>query len=302
MSARRTLFTGAKQSYGYRTVKGPVFGYVELLEALGDVEALCAVAAPTPTSSSTPTPTATSTPTYTVTPTRTSTPTPTATATATDAFTPEPQPLYLPILIRERCTPDKQRADVVLVIDSSSSMQRLTVTGRTKLAAAIEAAGVFVGQLQFASGDQAAVVAFNADAWRLQGLTGDPQLLLAALDRIQTGQTTRIHRGVEEARLELLSPRRRSSNTPVMIVLTDGRANPDPVDLAVEQAKLAKDDGVVIFTIGLGDDLDYEALRQMATNAQHYYHAPGAEDLAAVYRRIAVEIPCPAEQFWGGRP
>jgi hypothetical protein len=29
--------------------------------------------------------------------------------------------------------------------------------------------------------------------------------------------------------------------------------------------------------------------------------APDAEDLADIYRRIAMMIPCPREQFWGRR-
>ena len=31
------------------------------------------------------------------------------------------------------------------------------------------------------------------------------------------------------------------------------------------------------------------------------YRAPDAEDLADIYRAIAVAIPCPAGGFWGGR-
>jgi Mg-chelatase subunit ChlD len=176
-----------------------------------------------------------------------------------------------------------------------------TRTGDTKLTAAIEAVEVFLDHLQFASGDQAAIISFNADAALLQPLTTDRQLLDTALAAITTAQQTRIHLGIEKAHEELTSPRHQQGNASVMIVLTDGRANPDPVEWAVARASEAKSAGIVIFTIGLGNELDREALREMATTPDHFYHAPTADDLSDIYRQIAVEIPCPKEEFWGRR-
>lgn len=39
----------------------------------------------------------------------------------------------------------------------------------------------------------------------------------------------------------------------------------------------------------------------MASRPAFAYRAPDAEDLADIYRAIAVAIPCPAGAFWGGR-
>jgi hypothetical protein len=86
-----------------------------------------------------------------------------------------------------------------------------------------------------------------------------------------------------------------------MIVLTDGRSNPVPAAVAVEEARLAKVAGVQVFTIGLGADLDAGALGEMASRPEWFFIAPDAEDLAGVYRTIAVTIPCPREAFWGRR-
>jgi hypothetical protein len=86
-----------------------------------------------------------------------------------------------------------------------------------------------------------------------------------------------------------------------MIVLTDGRANPVPVSVAEDEARAAKDAGVLLFTVGLGDDLDTDALRRMASRPDYSYVAPDAEALAGIYRGIAVAIPCPADAFWGRR-
>ncbi|MFN2251769.1 MAG: vWA domain-containing protein, partial [Anaerolineae bacterium] len=299
MTSRRPVLAGSRQSYSHRSTKGYVFGYIESLDSLGDVEALCVVATPTPTATATATPTPI--PTATSTPTPTVTSSPTATYTPSPTPTPIPSPVYLPVALRERCSPEKRRTDVALVIDASTSMLQTTRAGRSKLVAAVAAAREFLDQLRLGSGDQAAVVAFNAEAHLLQPLTASRADLDASLAAIEPAQKTRIHLGVHEARVELASERRMRDNAPVMIVLTDGRSNPDPASLAVEEARLAKEEGVIVFAIGLGADLDEEALREMPSTPGGYFHAPSAEDLAAIYKQIAVEIPCPASSFWGRR-
>jgi len=260
---------------------------------------------PTPTMVPTPTHTPTDIPTPTATiapPTTTPSPIHTATTTPTHSPTPTraPQAVFLPLVLFEECYPPQRRVDVALVIDASTSMQLRTSQNRMKIAAAIEAARAFLGELSLPH-DQASVISFYSDASVLQELTGKRSDLNAALNRIQVARQTRIDLGIEVAHEELTSTRHKPENQPVMIVLTDGKANPVPVSAAVEKARLAKADGITIFTIGLGDDLDFEALEAMASKRSYYYHAPDGEDLQDIYAQIAVAIPCPAEHFWGKR-
>lgn len=259
---------------------------------------------PSPTAT-TERPTNTPVPAPTSTRTLTTAPSSTATATKLHTQTPTPtappRPLYLPLTLREHCIPDQRRVDVVLVIDASSSMQDPTSTGRPKIAAALDAARAFLDQLQPARGDQAAIVAFNADAALLQPLTTDRAALASALARIQIAPQTCLVCGVGVGDTELAGPRHWPDHAATMIVLTDGRSNPRPASEAVERAAVAKAQGVVVFTIGLGDDLDVDALLAMASRPEFAYRAPDAEDLADIYRAIAVAIPCPAGTFWGGR-
>ena len=114
-----------------------------------------------------------------------------------------------------------------------------------------------------------------------------------------TAQFARIDRGIAVARDELASLRRLAGNLPVLIVLTDGQSNPVPVDVAVAWAAWAKVADVVMFTVGLGQDVDARALAAMASRSEYAYLAPDAEDLAGIYRAIAVTIPCPKEVRWG---
>ena len=69
----------------------------------------------------------------------------------------------------------------------------------------------------------------------------------------------------------------------------------------LREAERVKADKITIFTIGLGEDLDVDALKSIANAEEHYFHAPDAEDLADIYSKVTVEIPCPAEDYWGRR-
>jgi Mg-chelatase subunit ChlD len=194
---------------------------------------------------------------------------------------------------------------VALVIDASTTMRDdRTAAGRTKLDAAIEAATFFVGAMSLPL-DQAAVVVFNETGTVVQPLSGRRADIEAALARIPrlVRQQTRMDLGIEKAHEELTSARRNPANDPVLILLTDGLANPVPASVAVQRAEDAKADHITIFTIGLGQAtaLNVLELAQMASRPAYFYLAPDGEDLQGIYRTIAVEIPCPASHYWGGR-
>jgi len=69
----------------------------------------------------------------------------------------------------------------------------------------------------------------------------------------------------------------------------------------MREAAAAQAAGVTVFTIGLGTDLDLEPQLQMASQPAYFHRAPDGEDLQAIYKAIAVAIPCLPEHFWGGR-
>ncbi len=257
------------------------------------------VLAPTPTH--THTPTETPTPTDTATPTYTPSPTPTSTYTPTPTPTFTPGPAYLPVIMRERCEPSIRRLDVALVLDASTSMNERTSSGRTKLAAAVAAARRFLDGLSLADGDQVALVTFNSDVRLVQTLTSDRTALERALAGVTLAQQTRLDLGVRTGRRELMSARRNRVAKPVMLILTDGRANPVPVDEAVREAEAAKLLGQEIFTVGIGTDLDREALQIMASKPGSFYVTADGEGVVGILASIAETIPCPPSAYWGKR-
>lgn len=246
-----------------------------------------------PTATATPTASSTSTPTRV--PPETATPRPTATSSPT--ATRMPRPIFLPVAFRDAaCEPGRHRIDVALILDASTSMAERTRAGRRKIDAALDAAGVFLDLLALdgvGRGNRAAIVAFNTDAWTLAPLTSDRPTLDAALNRVALAQQTRLDRAVSVAAEALAAGELdRAGNVPVLVLLTDGRANPVPIDVAVAEAAAAKAAGVVVFTIGLGEDIDAAALAEMASSQDGFLRAPDAEDLAAAYAKVARSIPC----------
>ncbi len=242
----------------------------------------------------TPTYTPTRSPSPTPTPTRSATPTPTRTPSPEPTSTPRPPvPIYLPLALWTLpCTPGSRNADVALVIDTSGSMSDPTSPGGpTKLQAARDAARAFVLQLQ-PGRDQAALVQFNGAAAVVEPLTGDIARVAVGLDRLSQATGTRIDLALDAAAGELIGPARRAANNPVIILLTDGAptgVTPAEVLAAADRAKAA---GLLIYTIGLGQDVDADLLRSVAGRPERYFAAPDTRDLAEIYGRIAYEIPC----------
>jgi uncharacterized protein YegL len=233
---------------------------------------------PTPTSSPTASSTATTTPSATTTATATpATPSPTATPTTHRVF--------LPIVSTAPPCPVRHlHADVVLVLDASSSM-----TG-AKLAAAKGAALAFIDALQLPN-DQVGVVAFSQTATLLSPLTGDAGALGVAISALAPSPGTRIDAGLSAAWEELRGDRRRPGNAPVLIVLTDGRQAEAP-EAAQAVAAAARAAGVTIYSIGLGADVDALYLVDLAASPSRYFFAPDGDALAGIYRDIALLVPC----------
>ncbi|MFQ5460622.1 MAG: VWA domain-containing protein, partial [Anaerolineae bacterium] len=238
-------------------------------------------------------PTATPTPPSTATPEPTNTPRATATAV--------PRPVFLPVILWERCDPTVLSTDVALVIDISSSMEGPTrAGGRPKREAARRAALAFLDLL--GPDDQAALVVFSEDARRLVPLGTDRRALRRALAELPRSRGTRIDAGLAMAVDVLTGPERNADHTPAILLLTDGRPTRSSEADVRGAAARARRAGLTVFAIGLGGDVNPGLLRDVAGDPGRYYPAPRSDDLAGVYRRIAGVIPCPRERHKWGEP
>ena len=268
---------------------------------VGDVEELCSLpvtARPTPTATPTPSPT----PRPSVTPTAASSEvTPAATAspsqvpTRTPIATLVPRELYLPLALREHCDPVHERSDVALVLDTSSSM------AGQKLVDAKAAALLFVDMVDLAPGrSQLAVVRFDREAEVVRELTNAPALIEAAIRNLQVRSGTHIDKGLRTALGELQSARHLERNAQVLILLTDGVQTGTPGE-ELRAAAEVQAGGVLVYAIGLGEDVDDASLHAIAGADDRYYFAPDSGDLARIYGQIARDLMCPGKELWGGR-
>lgn len=264
---------------------------------------------PTPPETATPPPTDTETPAPTVTPTSeppTSEPPPTdpptstaEVATATASPTPAPTRLYLPIGLRESCPPKDVYLDVVLVIDASTSMLESTTLGRSKIDVAKESTATFLAGLRLQPGvDRAAIVVFNQGAHVLQPLTSDRAALESALAGIRLEEQSRVDLGVDRATVVLVTEGL-ADRLHAMVVLSDGKANPASGDQAVAAASRARSEGITLYVVGLGPEMDERVLRAMAASEQRYFAAPDPDAIPAIYRDLVKHVACPPEVFWG---
>jgi hypothetical protein len=260
-----------------------------------------AVTEPSETPSATPTSTSTVTPTTTPSPSPTNSPSPTPSATATP--TPRPlRPVYLPILLAQRCVSEAGHADVVLVLDASSSMQRPGTGGRqSKLDLARAAAQAILDAL-VPGEDQAALVWFNDRADIGSLLTGDIAAVSQALARPPARELSRLDLGLAAGLDEARSPRHRQRNASILVVVTDGLLNAvpspapsgQPADTVLRLADRARSAGVRVFTLALPPGADLALLAGVATTPEDAFVAGDTAALQAIRAALHVSVPCPS--------
>ena len=85
----------------------------------------------------------------------------------------------------------------------------------------------------------------------------------------------------------------------VLILMTDGRPDPGTRELVEQVARDWADPRILVYTIGLGDNVDPDLLRLIATTPNNYLEAPSADQLTAVYEALADDLPCPSGVIWG---
>lgn len=241
-----------------------------------------------------------------------------ATPTARPPATPTPPPpsetprstgpskAFLPVMLNKDrgCPPKDLFTDVAIVLDASTSMAETVPGGRRKFELAIESARAFVDGMRLNEGgpsDQIALVTFNETSTILQQLTPSRSELHAALDRFTAvRKLSRIELGISTATVHVVGRRHRTENRPVIVLISDGQANPVPGAEAVQAATDAREAfGILIYVIGIGPSIDEAVLKAIATDASRYFFVPDIEQLRSEFAELAsTKIPCARENYW----
>lgn len=215
------------------------------------------------------------------------------------------------IKVTQRVIPN----DIVLVFDRSGSMNDDTLEGSgipEPITTAKGAATQFLSTLR--PQDQVGLVSFATEASTPmdRGLTLDHLSVAEAIRDVRIGtpdnqQHTNLGDAIASAVDELSSLKHNAAANSHIIALTDGVVT-RPLDPALEEvdqayvyahkyakekAERARDFEIDVFVIGLGegvvDEEEYLA-NEIATTPGHYYKAETADDLSAIYTRIAESV------------
>jgi Ca-activated chloride channel family protein len=206
---------------------------------------------------------------------------------------------------RSKHTTYAEGIDIMLVLDTSGSMQAQDFEPKNRLHVAKEVVKEFIAKR---TQDRIGLVVFAADAITQCPLTLDYALLTKLVDAVDFGMLedgTAI--GVA---LATACNRLRTSDTKsrVAIVLTDGQNNAGMVD-PITAARVAASLGIKVYTIGVGTrgrapmpiddpvfgrrlvsvevDIDEDSLMKIAKlTGGEYFRATDREELSAIYDQI----------------
>ena len=198
--------------------------------------------------------------------------------------------LARPQLVEHQVRTSGDGLDILLSIDTSGSMEEeISYKGRwlSRLSAAKVVVNDFISQRP---DDRIGLVVFGEQAFTQAPLTLDHEVLSQFIENIYRGMAGN---GTAIGSAILTSVKRMKelkSKSKVVILLTDGAQTSGAV-APESAAKAAKELGVKIYTIGIGDrrsrSLDEATLKEVARiTGGRYFNARNVESLIQVYETI----------------
>ncbi len=180
--------------------------------------------------------------------------------------------------------------DIVIALDTSSSMTQRDFGGQTRIDASKKVIVDFLAGLR---NDRAGVVIFSAEAMVLSPLTLDYSAAQRLVAPVEAGKIlkdgTAIGIGLATA---LNVVRDSAARSKVVVLLTDGQSNTGDIQ-PMDAAQMAKVLGVRVYTIGAvpgvraGLDVDEGLMRAMSSlTGGQYYRVSDETALRNVYREI----------------
>ncbi len=221
---------------------------------------------------------------------------------SSDIFFTWPKPFDLGVKVCEK------PSNVALLLDRSGSMSSLGTNPPEPLTSVKTAATSFIDELS--SKDRASVISFATmptdpiDSL-LSNNFAEVKNAINAID-IEKGSTqyTNVLDVLRFGSIELESSRANENSSKVLILLTDGIANypKDPKgssssadnkyaeDLSLTESQMIKQNGISIYTIGLGKDINESFLKQISSSESNYFFSPSTKELKEIYKKISSSI------------
>lgn len=182
--------------------------------------------------------------------------------------------------------------DIVVALDTSSSMMQPDFGGRTRIDASKRVINDFLGGLK---NDRAGIVIFSAEAMVLSPLTLDHLAAQRLVQPLEAGKLLRDGTAIGTGLATALNAVRASTaRSKVVVLLTDGQSNTGDIQ-PLDAAQMAKLLGIRVYTIGAvpfvggrpGSDVDEALMRRMSELSGGQYYRVGDE---AALRNVYGEI------------
>ena len=176
--------------------------------------------------------------------------------------------------------------DFVFVLDESGSMASNDPAGLRKTAAK----QVVDRLAEISDLDRVGVVSFSTAARTRIALTPlltsfQVDAVKAAIDTVVASGGTNIGAGASRG-IDVLTVDAPAGRPRVMVLMTDGIGAYDDAITA-----RAAEEGIVVYTVGLGSGIDEDLLRRIAAGTGgRYFSAPSADDLIAAFEEIGAVI------------
>jgi len=186
--------------------------------------------------------------------------------------------------------------DVVVAIDLSGSMNNDQPDPPEPLTSVLAAAESFVNRLE--TDDQVGVVTFATEAELTRPLSREISSAARAINSLsidpkeETGSTN-TGDALKLAAAELMSERGNNNARKVLVILTDGLAtapDPDPELYARTEAGRVKQQDITVYSIGLGESVNMDFIRSIASSPRQAYQALTTDQVDAIYKTITASL------------
>jgi Ca-activated chloride channel homolog len=203
--------------------------------------------------------------------------------------------LARPQRVGDAVTHDVSARDLILAVDISGSMDQVdfrTTDGKTikRLDGVKQVLGDFISRRQ---GDRVALILFGSKAYIQVPFTQDLQTARTLLDQTEVGMAGQQTVIGDSIGLAIKTFETSKAQQKLVILLTDGNDTASRVP-PEHAADIARQNGIVIYTIGFGDPnatgenrVDLGTLRQVASATQgQFFRAENGAELQAIYADI----------------